>query len=150
MVTEGFCLPTAVNGVSANLNLMTTPSSLDMWMIPSQSEMNSGCRKSSPGSEVLSGADEVMDMLWEDFNDELHGSSGSAGFHTDDVSEPRWSPDFSPPPVNEKLAAAAMRKRRNGAGGGGMLSPFVMLKLLKKILMFKKSASVFKRHASLP
>ncbi|CAH9058392.1 unnamed protein product [Cuscuta epithymum] len=152
MVTETLCLPTAANGVSVHLNLMTTPSSLDLWMIPSQSEMNFGCRKSSPGSEVFGGADEGMDVLWEDFNDELHESSGSAGFHTDDVSEPRWSPDVTPPPANEKRAAAAteMRKRRKAVGGGGILSPFLMVKLLKKLLMFKKSSSVFKRHASLP
>ncbi|XP_019200238.1 PREDICTED: uncharacterized protein LOC109193861 [Ipomoea nil] len=155
MVTEDFCFPTTANNL-AHLNMtMTSPS---LWRIPSQSEKVAGerhkwRRKSHSDLEEKSrrqeeneaaggGAEEKMDMLWEDFNEELHENHGTP-------------PDFtrSPEGISRSKRAdeqgAVEMCKASGGGGGGPFSLLLVMKMLKKLLMLQNSAAL-KRHASLP
>ncbi|RAL51545.1 hypothetical protein DM860_011047 [Cuscuta australis] len=112
------------------------------FRVPSQPEMTAGFRENSSGLRVGGLLDEKMDMLWEDFNDDLRqGNRGVGGL------ESRRLPDVVPPPDT------AVRAFNNGGEvGSHLFSTFLVMKLLKKLLVFKKSAAAFRRHhhASFP
>ncbi|VFQ63577.1 unnamed protein product [Cuscuta campestris] len=104
--------------------------------------MIAGCRENSSGLRAGGFTDEKMDMLWEDFNDDLRqGNRGIGGL------ESRRLPDVVPPPDTTVRAFNG-----GGVNGSHLFSTFLVMKLFKKLLGFKKSAAAFRRHhhASFP
>nr|GMD20444.1 uncharacterized protein LOC109193861 [Ipomoea batatas] len=152
MVTEDFCFPTIANNL-AHLNMTTTPS---LWRIPSQSEKVAGerhkwrlksyseleekSRRQDKDEAAGGGAEEKMDMLWEDFNEELQQNHETAV-----LDSLRLPEGFSTSNRAGEEGAAEMCK----ASGGGPFSLLLVMKMLKKLLMLQNSAAL-KRHASLP